>query len=72
MREKWNSWWGLHEGDMAVELAEMAAFDMAAERPLSPSDARYQKELGRYLKLAKDNPEKLRKLWWYTIGIWES
>jgi len=64
-QELHNQWWGLHEGDMAEELAEL-------DTALTPRESRYEGSYGEalvgYQQLAKRDPEALRRLWWEAIG----
>ena len=61
----WNSWRGLHEGDMAVELAE---YDHALVASVVPCDGLLDRLIADYQKQAEDCPEAIRKSWWYAIG----
>lgn len=61
----WNSWLGLHEGDMALEMAEL---DMAARGRLSDSEGLKRDVVDRWEERAKDDPEGVRVAWWYAIG----
>lgn len=66
MSEKpWNSWLGLHEGEMALELAEM---EVSLESDTMPSTKREGAVIGRWQEAAKKAPEAVRAAWWLSIG----
>lgn len=64
----WNSWLGLTEGDMAIELAEYAFSCIAVEPSVSLSDRLYDELLSEYQLRAETAPEGIRKEWWLSIG----
>ena len=66
--EPWNNFLGLHEGEMAEELAEYETYCIASHTDSMDTEALYEESLVGWLKQAESQPEAVRKAWWYSIG----
>ncbi len=54
-KEPWNQWRGLHEGEMAAEIAELDFVSLGL--PTTKEEI-----------LANNTGEQVRMMWWLTIG----